>query len=48
MAHNLGGSYVPALTEWIITIGLAAAVVLMYLFVVENLPIYNKTRIGQS
>jgi Ni/Fe-hydrogenase subunit HybB-like protein len=42
MAKSVGGSYFPSIWEWLITIGMWSALVLIYCFVVENFPILPK------
>ncbi len=42
MAKAAGGSYFPSFWEWMITIGMWSALVLLYCFVVENFPILSK------
>lgn len=42
MFDTLGPTYVPNFVEWIISIGLIALVLIMYLFIVENFNIYNQ------
>lgn len=42
MAKSVGGSYFPSIWEWLMTIGMWSALVLVYCFVVENFPILPK------
>jgi Ni/Fe-hydrogenase subunit HybB-like protein len=42
MADAMGGHYFPTIWEWLITIGMWSALVLLYCFVVENFPILPK------
>ncbi len=42
MAPAAGGSYFPSWMEWTITIGLVAAGVLLYCFIVENFAIFHE------
>nr|WP_320131442.1 hydrogenase [uncultured Holophaga sp.] len=42
MHRAIGGWYLPSFSEWGITLGLLAAVVLAYLFIVENFNIFTR------
>lgn len=42
MAQAMGGSYFPSIWEWLCTIGMWSALVLVYCFFVENFPIMPK------
>jgi len=39
MSKGMGGHYFPSVWEWLITIGMWSALVLIYCFIVENFPI---------
>ena len=42
MAKSLGGQYFPSLWEFLVTIGMWCALILIYCFIAENFPILNK------
>jgi Ni/Fe-hydrogenase subunit HybB-like protein len=48
LVESNGGWYVPSVMETIIVLGLAAAVALAYLFIVENFPIYVPADVAAS
>ena len=41
MARHAGKSYFPSFVEWGIVIGLMALMVVIYIFLVENLPVHR-------
>jgi len=41
MADHAGNGYFPTFLEWGVVIGLGCLMVVMYLFIVENLPIFQ-------
>ena len=48
LVESNGGWYVPSVMETLIVLGLAAAVALAYLFIVENFPIYTAADVVAS
>jgi len=48
LVESNGGWYVPSVMETLIVLGLAAAVALAYLFIVENFPIYTPGDVAAS
>jgi Ni/Fe-hydrogenase subunit HybB-like protein len=48
LVESIGGWYVPHWMETVIVLGLASAVALAYLFIVENFPIYTPADVAAS
>jgi Ni/Fe-hydrogenase subunit HybB-like protein len=43
--RDAGAMYFPSLTEWVLSVGVVAAAALLFLFVVENCPVFDDLRV---